>query len=71
MTQKKPKPDDLITVTQAAKLYGFSRNYIRQLILRGRLKARKLGAQWVTTPADVEAFIKSRQKIGVYRSDIK
>ena len=68
---KKPKPDELITFSQAAVLYGFTADYFQKLARRKRLKAKKLGVQWVTTPADVEAFIESREPVGVYRRDIK
>lgn len=68
---KKPKPYDLITFTQASELYGFTADYFYKLAKRGRIKAKRLGHFWVTTPADVEEFIKSRKPTGVYRADIK
>ena len=68
---KKPKKDDLITISQAAELYGFTISYLQKLLQRQRLKGRKMGLQWFTTPADVETFIKSRTVRGVYRKDIK
>lgn len=68
---KKPKKGDLITFPQAAELYGFTADYFRKLATSGRLKAKKFGVQWVTTPADVEAFIKSRVVRGVYKKDIE
>ena len=68
---KKLKKDELITFPQAAEIYGFTADYFRKLAKSGRLKSKKFGIQWVTTPADVEAFIKSRAAIGVYKKDIK
>ena len=68
-----PSPDpsqELITLTEAAARYGFAHTHLRNLVLRGRLAAKKLGRDWVTTPADIEAYIASRQKRGVYRDDI-
>jgi excisionase family DNA binding protein len=62
---------ELITLAEAARLYGFSHGYLRQLARRGRLRATKIGRDWLTTPADVEAYIASRQKRGVYRDDIQ
>jgi len=59
-----------ITLAEAAEVYGFSRNYLGNLVRRGRLRARKSGGTWLTTPADVEAFIASRQRRGKYRDDI-
>ncbi len=68
-----PEPDDktrLISLADAAAMYGFSRNYLNNLAKRGRLKAQKLGNIWVTTRGDIEEFIQSRQQKGVYRGDI-
>jgi hypothetical protein len=60
----------LISLPEAAELYGFHSEYLSQLARKGRLKARKIGKMWVTTPIDMEDFIKSRQKRGAYRDDI-
>jgi len=68
---KKPKKDEMITLAQAAKLSGFAVTYLHKLAQRGRLKCKKFGNQWVTTPKDLEGFIKSRSTRGVYRKDIK
>ena len=59
-----------ITLVEAAQLYGFSRNYLGNLVRKGRLKATKSGGTWLTTPADVEVFISSRKRRGKYRDDI-
>jgi hypothetical protein len=61
----------LISLPEAATLYGFSPKYLSNLANRGRLKAQKVGNSWVTTPQDVEDFIRSRQQRGVYRDDIQ
>ena len=63
--------DELISLTQAAEMFGLAADYLRQLVLRGRLKARKIGRNWVTTAADVQAYIASRKPIGAYRKDLK
>jgi excisionase family DNA binding protein len=60
----------LISLTEAAELYGFDQRYLATLARKGRLKATKIGNSWATTPEDVENFILSRQKRGVYRNDI-
>ncbi len=68
------EPDDktrLISLADAAAMYGFSRVYLSELAKKGRLKAQKLGNSWVTSPADMEDYIRSRQKRGVYRDDIE
>ncbi len=61
----------LISLPEAAELYGFNPDYLGQLANKGRLKAQKIGKMWVTTPQDIEEYITSRQRRGVYRDDIK
>jgi hypothetical protein len=61
----------LISLPEAAELYGFDAVYLRNLARKGRLKAAKVGNSWVTTPQDVEDYIQSRQIRGVYRDDIQ
>jgi hypothetical protein len=65
------KQSDLIPLGYASQIYGFSQAYLANLARNGRLKARKLGSIWVTTPADVEIYIRSRKKIGLYRDDVQ
>lgn len=60
----------LISLSQAAKQYGLTADYLRQLAIKGRLKAYKIGNSWVTTPDDVEAYIRSRQKVGVFKDKL-
>jgi hypothetical protein len=74
MSDAPTTPDDkdrLISLHEAAEIYGFSPNYFGNLVRRGRLKAQKVGNSWVTTPKDVESFIASRQDRGVFRDDIQ
>ena len=61
----------LISLADAAAIYGFDQRYLATLARRGRLKAQKIGNSWATTPYDIEVFITSRQKRGVYRDDIE
>ena len=60
----------LISLPEAAEIYGFNPVYLSHLARRGRLKAHKIGKMWVTTAQNVEEYIASRQKIGAYRDDI-
>ena len=68
---KKPKKGELITLAQAAELSGFKVSYLYKLAQRGRLKCKRLGNTWVTTPGDLKEFINTRVVRGVYRDDIK
>lgn len=61
----------LISLPEAAELYGFNPVYLGELARKGRLKAQKIGTSWVTTPQNVEDYIASRKKRGVYRDDIQ
>lgn len=63
--------DELISLADAAERYGFNRIYLAELARKGRLKAQKIGNMWVTTPANVETFIRSRKRRGAYRDDIQ
>lgn len=73
MSDETPKDDKsrLISLPEAAELYGFNPKYLAQLANRGRLRAQKIGNYWVTTPIDMESYILSRKKTGVYRDDIQ
>ena len=61
----------LISLPEAAEIYGFNPKYLAQLANKGRLNAQKIGGVWVTTREDVETYIRSRQKRGAYRDDIQ
>ena len=63
--------DRLISLTEAAEIYGFNADYLGQLARRGRLKAQKVGWMWITTPEDVEEYIRTRKRKGVFRDDIE
>lgn len=60
-----------MSLQEASERYGLGADYLRQLALKGRLKAWKIGRNWVTTPAAVEDYIASRKKIGAYREVLK
>ncbi len=61
------KKDQLLTLTQAGKRYGYSSDYLRRLAEKGRLAAHKVGHAWLTTADDVETFLESRERRGVYK----
>ena len=68
---EKDDKTSLISLPEAAELYGFNSNYLNELARKGRLVAQKIGDLWVTTPQDVENYIASRKKRGAYRDDIQ
>jgi len=73
MSNASPSSEDknrLISLPEAAELYGFDQRYLAKLARSGRLKARKIGDLWVTTPLDMDIYIASRKKRGAYRDDV-
>lgn len=69
-----PEPEDktrLISLADAAAMYGFSHVYLKQIAQKGRLKAQKIGGVWLTTPKDMDDYVQSRQHRGAYRQDIQ
>ncbi len=57
MANKKGK---LLSVKDAAAALGFSEQRIKQLIYEERLRAEKIGNQWIIVEADLET-VKDRQ----------
>ena len=57
---EEPKASELMTLKEAAEYSGLSYGFLRQLAGRGRLKAWKIANAWVTTKADVDAYLASR-----------
>ena len=49
------------TTAEVAKVAGVSQAYIRQLILAGKLQARKVGPLWVITDNEVLRFLERRR----------
>ncbi len=58
-------------LAEAARLCGLNAAYLRQLCVRGRLKAKKVGRDWLTTRADLRAYLESRETRGNYRPDVQ
>ncbi|MBI5634712.1 MAG: helix-turn-helix domain-containing protein [Nitrospirae bacterium] len=71
MSKKNPAFDELISLAEAEALYGLGMDYLRTISRNGRLNARKIGRNWVTTRADVEEYLRTRTKKGAYRTDIE
>jgi excisionase family DNA binding protein len=60
-----PQPDpltvgELLSLQEAAEYAGLTRDSLQGYIRRGRLRAKKLGSQWVTTHAAVDQYLQSR-----------
>ncbi len=57
-------PLEWITTNEAAELTGYASAYLRQLILQGRLPAKKRGRDWFLRKADVVAYHEEMQRLG-------
>jgi len=55
---------ELISVTEAARRLGLSPQRVRQFVESGRLRARKVGAQWVIRAADLRRFANKPRRPG-------
>ena len=51
---------ELITLAEAAEYAGLNAETLVNYARRGRLRAKKLGWQWVTTRAAVDEYLASR-----------
>ena len=51
---------ELISLKQAAAYAGLSKGSLYNYAMRGRLKAKRVGAQWVTTHAAVDKYLQTR-----------
>jgi len=51
---------ELIGLAEAAKLSGFSHGFLKIMAREGRLPAKKVGRDWLTTMAAVEVYKQNR-----------
>lgn len=51
---------ELISLQEAAGYAGLSRDTLHNYARLGRLRAKKIGWQWLTTRAAVDAYLQSR-----------
>jgi excisionase family DNA binding protein len=54
--------DKYITSFQAAKMLGFTPDHVRRLIGDGKIKAFKLGHNWLIDPQDLKDIKRLRLK---------
>lgn len=63
---------ELISLQDAAAYAGLNKGSLYNYILRGRLRAKRLGSQWITTRAAVDEYLQSRSAENIpkkYRND--
>lgn len=56
----KKSRSNYITAAEAAQLLGFSHDHVRKLILRGKIKAEKLGRNWIIEKKNLEHVQRQR-----------
>lgn len=61
MAAKKNHLADLLTITQAARLLGVTRQTISAAVKRGRIKARKVGHVSLISSASIKQYKKTRK----------
>ena len=49
-----------MTAAQAAEILGFSHDHVRKLINQGRIKAEKLGRNWIIERKNLEKIHRQR-----------
>ncbi len=59
---EKPKENEYISLAKAAKLCPYSQDYLSLRARQGKLKAIKLGRNWVTTKEWVEEYMQKSQQ---------
>jgi len=58
-------PTEWITTTEAAELTGYTADYLRKAIKRGRLHhAQKRGRDWFLDKKSVLAYVKEMERLG-------
>jgi excisionase family DNA binding protein len=51
---------DYLTSSEAARLLGFTPDHIRNLIYLGKIKAEKLGRNWIIQKKNLEKITRQR-----------
>ena len=54
--------DEIITLAEAGQLCGHSPHTLTQQAEKGKLRARKLGHTWVTTPHWVKVYVEEHRR---------
>ena len=52
----------LISLAEAAERSGLAHSTLRRYAWEGKLNAKKIGRDWLTTMADVEEYLEGRQR---------
>lgn len=56
--------EDYITTDEAARLSGFTEQYIRKLIRENRIEGKKVRRDWLLRRTSLEKFLATERKVG-------
>lgn len=54
--------EQFMSLADAAKIYGVSKDYLRLLIFKGKLRGKKFGRNWMTTQSRLEEYFSSSDR---------
>ena len=63
-SENQPRSDELVSLSEAARLSGLSPSYLRRLVTQGEIWGMKIGRNWVTTAQAVNQFLARERKPG-------
>jgi excisionase family DNA binding protein len=55
---------NLISLSEASTISNLSQDHLRRLAEQGKLEAKKIGRNWVTTKEAVEEYLEKRRPPG-------
>jgi excisionase family DNA binding protein len=64
-----PKFDELISLSEAAKISGLSHDHLRRLAGSGDIWAEKIGRNWATTEQAVRDYLSRDRRSGPKKRD--
>ena len=67
--EDQPSWDELISLSEAAELSGFTTRHLRHLAINGEIWAKKLGRNWFTTTQAVREYLARDRRPGPKSTD--
>jgi excisionase family DNA binding protein len=64
MIQDLLQNEELISLVEAAEYSGLTHDFLRELARKGKLPARKIGRDWVTTRTAIDEYLQGRSPVG-------
>lgn len=64
-----PRLNDLISLHEASKLSGLSHDHLRRLAGQGKLWAKKISRNWVTTDQAIQDYLSRNRQPGPKKKD--